>query len=216
MNNFPTTFEFTHTHSLQVNIFACECKITPSPDSQTHVYAKGCPKFLQALEVRHHGQQGLLEIGYKTDANDKKPVFENGEHDNTLIIELPCGDKGQHMTLGIDGSGAIESQMPLFNTGDLSINGSGFIAVQNFAGTCGAVINTSGVINGKNAAQLKVSINCSGMCAWEDVQQARVAIESSGVVSLASVQKLNTAVSGSGVVSIGETEDDDEEDDFDE
>lgn len=211
--NAPANFEFAHTHSLNVNLFACKCKITPSPDSQTRVYAKGCAKFLAALDVKHEAGQSLLEISYKPVTNGEKPVFENGEHDNELLVALPCGDMGQHLALRIDGSGAIESEIPAFHTGELVVNGSGFIEVCDFASTCSTTINQSGVINGKIAVQLKVSISASGMSEWEDVERANITIAGSGMVSLASVLKLKTAVAGSGVVTVGN---DDGNDDFDE
>ncbi|MCL2285590.1 MAG: helix-turn-helix domain-containing protein, partial [Firmicutes bacterium] len=46
-------FEFGHTHSVNITTLYCTCKIVPSQDDKTRVYAKGSPKFLHTLYVEY-------------------------------------------------------------------------------------------------------------------------------------------------------------------
>ena len=196
-------FEFGHTHHLHVNTLFCSCKIVLSPDNKTRVHAKGSPKFLHILEVSHDEQGQLLEIGYARSGNNGNN-FNNNERDNHLLVELPINGKGGNLQAHLDGSGDITSEIPLFESGSLAINGSGTMWVQAFDVGCGATINGSGNMHGKDAPEFSMTINGSGDAAWGHTDKARVAINGSGDISLSSANQLNATITGSGDVTLGE------------
>jgi DNA-binding XRE family transcriptional regulator len=203
-------FEFEHCHSINVSVLNCSCNIVPSASDKTRVSAKGGPKFLHMLDVKYDSTEMFLYVGFKSDDNNNQT--NNNERGNQLLIELPVhnfenGILGGHMKLQTNGSGNIISEVPLFNTGQLTINGSGSIETNDFATSCKAVINGSGNISGNSTDELVVQTNGSGNIQWNLAKKASVSINGSGDVCLNAAERLNVSIAGSGNINAGEITD---------
>lgn len=198
--------EFPRPDNIHIStLLSCVCTITrrQSHSDKVRVYANGTARFINALKVESiSGEESRLEIGYM---NMEGSNTSSSKNQNQLRIELPQDyEHGGHLQLTINGSGKIESDIPAFETGKLTINGSGVINVQNFTANCAASVNGSGDINGKNAADLVLSVNGSGDISWENAQDVIASVNGSGDIGIAKVRQLNASVNGSGDFDIDE------------
>jgi len=190
-------FEFEVCRNVDIAFISGKCTIKHSADDKTRVYATGSQQFLQILEVSNDAQTELLKIGYRH-GNYNDPNSRN----NKLIIELPV-DNGGDLRLCINGSGEIKSEISQFNTGNLTINGSGDIGGGHFTESCTATVNGSGNIAGSSAHVLKAAINGSGDICWGAANTANLNVNGSGDVVIGAVQQCNASVNGSGDIGIG-------------
>ena len=201
-------FEFGHTQSVNITVLCCACKIVPSQDDKTRVYAKGSPKFLHTLYVEYDQSEMFLRIKPIPDGNNSNfPQFKEKERDNHLTIELPVANFenniGGHMQLCINGSSNITSEIPLFNTGHFTINGSGSITTKEFVTSCKTQINGSGNVGVDCTNEFGAQISGSGNVSCGKAEKAHVNINGSGNAALGSVGRLTAAVNGSGDIAVG-------------
>lgn len=206
-------FEFGHCHSIHVTVSNCSCKIALSPDKKTRVYAKGSPKFLNLLGVKFYTDNdgGTLNIE-PLPADDTPDLYDCN---NELLVELPFRDftsggsvrEGGHMFVSVSNGGSVFSEIPLFNTGGLYINGSGTITAKDFTTSCVVSITGSGDVSGNSTAAFNVQIVGSGNVAWGKAEKVGIGITGSGGVSLGCAGWLNALVTGPGSINVGEAND---------
>ena len=196
----PYECEFICPDDISISILSCTCTITrvPNLEGKVRVKAEGTKRFLKSLKVESvSGDENSLEISYMNEYGNNNN--SHGKSQNKLYVELPQNyDCGKYLRLAINGSGSIRSDIPAFETGKLTINGSGVINVQDFTAECTASVNGSGDINGKNAADLVLSVNGSGDIAWEKAQTVKASVNGSGDIKIKEAHALNASVNGSG------------------
>jgi len=177
--------EFGHSHSLSVQLLNANCKIVPSKDDKTRIFAQGSAEFIARLIVNYAADTNTLEVGYTQPEGNNN--FYYRENDNKMEIELPIkpDDCGGHLKLFTNASGDIKCENLHFNTGELYINGSGNIGVPKFVSGSQIGINGSG----------DVSIGYS--------HDTRININGSGDVSLGAAHSLAININGSGDVHVG-------------
>jgi len=200
-------FEFGCCKNVSIRTLYCKCKLVRSPDDKTRVLAKGSPKFMHMLEVYYDGNAGTVSVGYKQEMNgngNNFQQFNKDERDNELIVQVPFDTGGGHLELHLDCSGDIVSEIEEFDTGWLTINGSGDIVARNFVTSCDVKVNGSGDISAGNSNELSINVNGSGDVSWNMAEKARIKINGSGDISLAYVKQVSTSINGSGDVSINE------------
>jgi hypothetical protein len=190
-------FHFGRPESIYVEVLNNACKIVRSADTSCHVYAEGDGEFLDRLQVSEAGS--VLNVTFQNSNNN----HQSG--DNSIRIELPY-DAGKSCTIKINGSGSAEADELYFETGELSINGSGCIQAGDF-GTVAARINGSGDIEWRRGGKATAQINGSGDITAGEVQSFSASINGSGDITLSKLSEqspLDLKINGSGDISIDE------------
>jgi len=195
----PKFFEFFHSHSIHAKIYNCVCQIVRSPDDRTRVRAKGTAEFLHRLEVRCINEE-RLEIDYRQPENSNNNRSGNYK-ENQLVVELPF-DEGRNQMLSINGNGEIMSEIKKFDTGNITVNGSGTINVQSF-NRCDLAVNGSGDINGVDSHESSVLINGSGNVTWARSEHVNMMINGSGCIDLVNAKAIGLGIHGSGDIRVG-------------
>ena len=188
------SFEFGHVDSLDLEVLANKCEIVRSADDKCRVHAKGEARFINSLAVLV--QEGKLSISFK----NRDGLMSQTYQENHVRVELPCDD-GKTMSVRVNGSGELISEIKHFKDGELNINGSGSVKVHD-CDTCRLTINGSGSIEGKNSGTAHLKINGSGSTDWMTVQKLDVTINGSGEAVVKNAASANININGSGDVTI--------------
>jgi len=188
-------FEFGYTENVEIKIDAFDCQIIPSTDGKTRVKAVGEARFIKCFTAKLTEERLIV---------DEEHIYnyDSRGHKNTVIVELPC-ESGNKISVCINGTGKVTSEIEHFKYGMFVINGSGAIIVKTFE-TCAATINGSGYIEGTQAKKCALTINGSGMIKWYTSEEAKTSINGSGKIDLDSVTDLSLAINGSGNCEIKE------------
>ena len=202
----PTSknFEYGHSHSLKLAVLDCNCKIIPSADEKTRIYAQGTKDFVDRLTVGYSADSGRLEIGYQQPHRNKYDN-NNSNKGNTLEIEMPIkpDENGGILEIDINGNGNITCEIPVFDTGSFNISGSGTCTAKKFVTGCDTTINGSGIMSFGSSGIARTSINGSGSVNFGSSDELRVDINGSGSVVAGKTQIFSASVNGSGDMSLG-------------
>ncbi|MCL2217875.1 MAG: DUF2807 domain-containing protein [Defluviitaleaceae bacterium] len=191
-------FEFGETSSVNIEILFNECCIVRSSDGKTRVRAKGDARLINRLRVE--APDGMLKIYFQQQNCDS---FNRGSYkENQVIVEVPY-EQGSHACICINGSGTLNSETLRFDTGNLTVNGSGDICMGDF-NSCDAKVNGSGNISIGSSDELKLSINGSGAAEIAAVKNANVSVNGSGDITLKSAADLKSTINGSGDLTVDE------------
>lgn len=194
------SFEFDYVDSLDVEVLSNKCEIVRSLDDKCRVQAKGGVRFINALEIMI--QEGTLLIRFKNRDIHNNNLLQM----NYLRIELPC-EIGKSVSVRVNGSGEVTSEIRQFENGDLVINGLGTIKMNDFQ-SCRSVINGSGSIDANDAEEGNISINGCGNVNWDKIQKLAAAINGSGDIDVKDVVSANISINGSGDVLVHNIEGD--------
>ncbi len=186
-------WEFDAADSIDMEMFFAQCEIIRSADGKSRVRAKGDGGFISMLDVRADDQ--TLTIRFKD-----RDGYESSERNNRVVVEIPC-EPGKRLSVHL-GSGSLTSEINHFDTGALTIDGSGTVNTRGFA-ECGVTINGSGSITGVSAGQATFNINGSGHIVWEHTDSTEISINGSGSLDLSNTTSLSATVNGSGDITLG-------------
>ena len=193
------SFNFASCKNLTIRtLLASECDVILSNRSDIQVDASGTPIFIEYFRCELEGD--TLAIGYK----DMHGNHNNnqGSVSNTITIEMPANIALQHLDIGINGNGNINTSILDFATGTLKINGNGNIQSNNFTQGCETKINGNGVITIVDAANLVVKINGNGVVNTKATQETDIKINGNGAINLEEAKDLAVKITGHGNVNL--------------
>lgn len=195
-------YEFVSVENIDIEVIANKCEITRSKDGKCHVRARGDAAFIDILDVMTN--QDTLIIRFR----DKEEYNVDKYDGNHIRIELPR-ETGNFAAIKVNGSGELVSDIAMFKSGKISINGSGNIKMRDFA-SCDLMINGSGSMEAGETKASNCVVNGSGDLNWKTVENLDATINGAGRLEIENAVISNVNVNGSGEVDIANILDDGE------
>lgn len=195
-------YEFAPAENIDIEIIANKCEITRSKDGKCHVHARGDAAFIDILDVMINHDTLIIRFRNKENYN------VDGYDGNFIRIELPVED-GNFAAIRVNGSGELVSDIAMFKSGKIVINGSGKIKMRDFA-SCELMINGSGSMEANETKSSRFVVNGSGNLNWKTVENMDATINGDGKLEIKNVAIANINVNGAGEVDIANILDDGE------